>query len=222
MTPMRRAIARRMTLSQQIPQFTLARDVDASWLLEQKPVLASRHAGVGVNDLLVQALAEMALRHPGLAAAYAETADGAPALVHRDGVDVGLAVATPRGLLVPVIRDAHARSLAEIAAERGRLVGDARSGRLRSDDMRGATLTLSNLSSFGVDQFTAMLNPGETAILAVGRVNDRLVPRGRGIAVVPMLTCSLTIDHRVADGATGAAALVELAELLEGTMTWRT
>ena len=88
--------------------------------------------------------------------------------------------------------------------------------------MSGATMTLSNLSSFGIDQFTAMLNPGESAILAVGRVTDRLVPRGRGIAVLPMLTCTLTIDHRVADGATGAAALVELAELVEGAMTWRT
>jgi pyruvate dehydrogenase E2 component (dihydrolipoamide acetyltransferase) len=219
---MRRAIARRMTLSQQIPQFTLTRDVDASWLLEEKGALASRHPGVGVNDLLLQAMAEVALRHPALAAAYAETADGVPALAHRDAVDLGLAVATPRGLVVPVVRDAHTRSLADIAAERSRLVGDARSGRLRQDDMSGATMTLSNLSSFGVDQFTAMLNPGESAILAVGRVTDRLVPRGRGIAVLPMLTCTLTIDHRVADGATGAAALVELAELVEGAMTWRT
>jgi pyruvate dehydrogenase E2 component (dihydrolipoamide acetyltransferase) len=211
-----------MTLSQQIPQFTLTRDVDALWLLEQKGALASRHPGVGVNDLLLQAMAEVALRHPALAASYAETADGAPALAHRDGVDLGLAVATPRGLLVPVVRDADSRSLAAIAAERSRLVGDARSGRLRQDDMRDATMTLSNLSSFGVDQFTAMLNPGESAILAVGRVTDRLVPRGRGIAVLPMLTCTLTIDHRVADGAAGAAALVELAELVEGAMTWRT
>ena len=220
MSPMRRAIARRMTLSQQIPQFTLTREVEASWLLEQKGRVG--HGGVGVNDMLLQAMAEVALRHPGLAASYAETDDGAPALLHREQIDLGLAVATPRGLAVPVVRAAHARSLAEIAAERGRLVGDARSGRLRQEDMGGAAMTLSNLSSFGVDHFTAMLNPGESAILAVGRVADRVVPRGRGITVVPMLTFSLTVDHRVADGAAGAAALVELAELLEGGMTWRT
>jgi pyruvate dehydrogenase E2 component (dihydrolipoamide acetyltransferase) len=222
MSPMRRAIARRMTLSQQIPQFTLARDADASWLLEQKRLLGGRSAGIGVNDMLLQAMAEVALRHPELAASYAEAEDGTPALLHRDRIDLGLAVATPRGLAVPVVRAVHARSLAEIAAERGRLVGDARSGRLRQEDMSGATMTLSNLSSFGVDHFTAMLNPGESAILAVGRVVERLVPRGRDITVVPTLTFSLTIDHRVADGATGAAALVELVELLEGAMTWRT
>jgi pyruvate dehydrogenase E2 component (dihydrolipoamide acetyltransferase) len=88
--------------------------------------------------------------------------------------------------------------------------------------MTGAAMTLSNLGGFGVDRFTAMLNPGESAILAVGRVVDEVVPRGRGVAIVPTLTLTLTIDHRVADGATGAAALVELAELLEGGMTWRT
>lgn len=220
MTPMRRAIARRMTLSQQIPQFTLTREVEASWLLEQKGVVG--HAGVGVNDMLLQAMAEVALRHPAFAASYAETEDGAPALRHHESIDLGLAVATPRGLVVPVVRQAHAQTLAGIAAERARLVGDARSGRLRQEDMSDATMTLSNLSSFGVDHFTAMLNPGESAILAVGRVAERVVPRGRAITVVPTLTFSLTVDHRVADGAAGAAALVELAELLEGGMTWRT
>lgn len=217
MSTMRRAIARRMTASQQIPQFTLTREVDASWLLAQKDVLSA-----GVTDLLLQAMAEVALRHPDLAASYTETSDGAPAVLHRDGVDLGLAVATPRGLLVPVVRSAHERTLGEIAAERGRLVGEARSGRVRQEDMSGAVMTLSNLSSFGVDHFTAMLNPGESAIVAVGRTVERVVPRDRGVAIVPTLTFSMTIDHRVADGAMGAAALVELAELLEGGMTWRT
>lgn len=217
MSAMRAAIARRMTLSQQIPQFTLVREIDASWLLGQK-----EHVGVGVNDLLLQAMAEVVLRHPDLAASYVEAQDGGrPALLHREGVDVGLAVATSRGLLVPVVRSVHDRSLAQIAGERKRLVGAARSGRLGLDDMGGAALTLSNLSSFGVDRFTAMINPGEAAILAVGRVVERVVPLGRGVAVIPALSLSLTIDHRVADGATGAAALVELAELLEGGMTWR-
>jgi pyruvate dehydrogenase E2 component (dihydrolipoamide acetyltransferase) len=88
--------------------------------------------------------------------------------------------------------------------------------------MSGATMTLSNLGGFGIDRFTAMLNPGETAILAVGRTVERVVPRGRSLDIVPTLTLTLTIDHRAADGAAGAAALVELADLLEGGMTWRT
>jgi pyruvate dehydrogenase E2 component (dihydrolipoamide acetyltransferase) len=221
MSAMRAAIARRMTASQQIPQFALVRELDASWLLDRKEAFGGP-AGIGVTDLLLQAMAEVLLRHPDLAATYVEPeGDGRPGLLRRDGADLGLAVATARGLTVPVVRRAHERSLADIAAERARLVGAARSGRLSHEDMGGATMTLSNLSSFGVDHFTAMVNPGEAAILAVGRVVERVVPRGRAIHVVPTLTVSLTIDHRVADGATGAAALVELAELLEGGMTWR-
>ncbi|CAA9474282.1 MAG: hypothetical protein AVDCRST_MAG13-700, partial [uncultured Solirubrobacteraceae bacterium] len=225
---MRRAVARRMTQSQLIPQFSLERDVDAAWLLGEKDRLkaASRGAAggpaIGLNDLLLQAMAEMVLRHPALAASYVEGGDGeAPRLRRRDGVDVGLAVATPRGLLVPVVRGMHERPLAEVAAERARLVGLARSGRLAREEMGGAALTLSSLASFGVDRFRAMVNPGESCILAVGRVVDRAVPRGRGIDVVPSLSLTLTVDHRVADGAEAAAALAELAALLEGRMTWR-
>ena len=84
-----------------------------------------------------------------------------------------------------------------------------------------ASISLSSLASFGVDRFNAMLNPGESAILAVGRTTDRVVPRDRGLAVVPTMTLTMTVDHRVLDGAAGAAALAELAGLLEGGMTWR-
>jgi pyruvate dehydrogenase E2 component (dihydrolipoamide acetyltransferase) len=221
MSATRAAIARRMTQSAQIPQFALVREIDASWLLEQKAAFA-RDADVGLTDLLLQAMGEMLLRHADLAVSYVEAEDGGrPQLRHHEGADVGLAVATPRGLLVPVVRGVHEATLAAIADDRRRLVGAARSGRLGTADMTGAAMTLSNLGGFGVDRFTAMLNPGESAILAVGRVVDEVVPRGRGVAIVPTLTLTLTIDHRVADGATGAAALVELAELLEGGMTWR-
>ena len=104
---------------------------------------------------------------------------------------------------------------------RARLVAAARDGSLSLAQMTGATITLSNLGGFGVDRFAAMLNPGESAIVAVGRVSDRVVPRGRGLAVVPILTVAMTFDHRTVDGATGGAALAELADLLEGRMTWR-
>jgi len=217
----RRTVARRMTESQRIPQFSLHRDVDAEWLLAEKGRLsADGPARIGVNDLLVQALAETVGRHPDLGASYVEDGGG-PQLRRRDGVNVGLAVATERGLLVPVIARAHERSLAELALERARLVGSARDGRLGGEDMRGASISLSSLASFGVDRFNAMLNPGESAILAVGRTTDRVVPRERGLAVVPTMTLTMTLDHRVLDGAAGAAALAELAGLLEGGMTWR-
>ncbi len=217
----RAAIARRMTLSQRIPQFALEREVDATWLLEQKEVLA-RGARINLNDLLLQALAEMLGRHPELAASYEDAESGGPPqLRHRADADLGLAVATVRGLLVPVLRAVHARSLAEIADDRRRLVAAARDGRLAREDMTGGAMTLSNLGNAGIDRFTAMVNPGESAILALGRVVERVVPRGRGLAVIPTLGLTLTVDHRVADGAAGAAALVELAELLEGGMAWR-
>jgi pyruvate dehydrogenase E2 component (dihydrolipoamide acetyltransferase) len=220
---MRRAIARRMTASQRdIPQFQLVREVDVTHLMAQKTAAAAAAidgASPGVNDLLMQAIAEMLVRYPDLAAAYVD--GDAPALRRPDTVDVGLAVATDSGLLVPVIRRVHERPLREIASDRKRLVDAARAGTLGLQDMTGGTTTLSNLGSFGIDRFTAMVNPGESAIIAVGRVCDRVVPRGRGTAVVPLLTVTLALDHRVVDGATGARALAELGALLEGTMQWR-
>jgi pyruvate dehydrogenase E2 component (dihydrolipoamide acetyltransferase) len=171
--------------------------------------------------MLVQALGEAVLRHPELATSYVESEAGEPSFSRRTGGDVGLAVATDRGLVVPVIRRAHERTLGELAADRVRLVGAARSYRLAIDEMSGAAVTLSNLGGFGIDRFGALVNPGEAAILAVGRTIERVVARGRGIVVVPTLSLSLTIDHRVMDGAEGAAVLVDLAELLEGAMTWR-
>jgi pyruvate dehydrogenase E2 component (dihydrolipoamide acetyltransferase) len=220
----RRAIARRMTASQGIPQFSLEREIDATWLLATKQALPQPEAAgarSGVNDMLAQTLGELILRHPALATSYLEDGPEEPRLGRRDGADVGLAVATDRGLTVPVLRRAHERPLHELAAERVRLVGAARSGRLTLEEMSGASVTLSNLGGFGVDRFVAMLNPGEAAILAVGRPVDRVRPDGRGFALVTTLALTLTIDHRVMDGVTGARALAELCDLLEGAMTWR-
>ncbi|HEX6666672.1 MAG TPA: dihydrolipoamide acetyltransferase family protein [Solirubrobacterales bacterium] len=219
----RQSIARRLSESQLVPAYTLSRDVDAGWLLAEKGRLsADGPAKVGVLDLLLQALAETLVRHPILAASFVPPEGDTPAqLGHPDGIDLGLAVATDRGLLVPAIRRVHELTLAELALERARLVELTRSGRLGLGDMGGAAATLSSLGTFGVDQFTAMLNPGESSILAVGRTVERAVPRDRGIAVVPTITATFTFDHRVVDGAAGALALTELAELLEGGMAWR-
>jgi pyruvate dehydrogenase E2 component (dihydrolipoamide acetyltransferase) len=216
LTATRRAIARRMTASQLIPQYHVVRDVDATHLLAQKEAQA---AGVGVNDLLIQAVAETAVRHPLLAAAYVD--EDPPHLLQRDAIPVGLAVATDRGLQVPVIRDAHEQGLAAIASDRRGLVDAARAGGLALEDMAGGVITLSSLAALNVDRFTAMVNPGESAILAVGRTVEKLVPRGRTIAIVPTLTVTMSFDHRIVDGAVGAAALDELVGLLEGGMTWR-
>ncbi|HEX2392822.1 MAG TPA: dihydrolipoamide acetyltransferase family protein [Solirubrobacterales bacterium] len=219
----RQSIARRLTESQLIPQYQLSRDIDASWLLAEKRRLTDAGpAKVGVVDLLLQGLAETLVRHPLLAASFIPAYGGAPPQLRRpESIDLGLAVATERGLLVPVLRAVEEMRLADLVLERARLVELARAGRLGAAEMGGSVATLSSLGSFGVDRFNAMLNPGESAILAVGRTVERAVPRERGIAVVPTLSLTFTFDHRVVDGATGAAALSELAGLLEGEMTWR-
>ncbi len=223
LSSIRATIARRLTEAQLIPTYDLNRDVDASWLLAEKARLSAEGpAKVGVVDLLLQALAEILSRHRALAASFVPAGDGSPAgLRHPAGIDVGLAVATDRGLLVPALRGVDRLGLAELALERNRLVGLTREGRLGIADMGGAASTLSSLGSFGVDSFKAMINPGESSILAVGRTVEKAVPRDRGIAVVPTLSLTMTFDHRVVDGAAGAAALAELADLLEGAMEWR-
>lgn len=220
----RQSIARRLTESQLVPQYTLQREVDAGWLLAEKARLtAASPVKVGVLDLLLAALAETISRHRQLAASFVAARDGEPASYrHPDGIDLGVAVATERGLLVPVVRGAERRTVSELVLERTRLVELTRGGRLGLAEMGGAAATLSSLGSFGVDSFTAMLNPGESAILAVGRAVEKAVPRERGIAVVPAISLTFTFDHRVVDGAVGAAALAELAALLEGGIEWRT
>jgi pyruvate dehydrogenase E2 component (dihydrolipoamide acetyltransferase) len=224
LSPTRASIARRLGESQLVPQYTLSREIDAAWLLAEKQRLtAAGPIKVGVVDLLLQALAETLSRHPRLVASFVPAKDGEPAAFrHPEGIDLGLAVATDRGLLVPAIRGVEKRTLAELVLERTRLIELTRSGRLGLGDMGGAGATLSSLGTFGVDSFTAMLNPGESSILAVGRTVEKAVPRERGIAVVPTLSLTFTFDHRVVDGAIGAAALSELADLLEGAMAWRT
>ncbi len=223
LSSIRATIARRLTEAQLVPTYDLNREIDATWLLAEKARLSAEGpAKVGVVDLLLQALAETLTRHRALAASFVPAADGQRAgLRHPAGIDVGLAVATDRGLLVPAIRGVDRLGLAELALERNRLVGLTRDGRLGSADMGGAATTLSSLGTFGVDSFKAMINPGESSILAVGRTVEKAVPRDRGIAVVPTLTLTMTFDHRVVDGAVGAAALAELADLLEGAMEWR-
>ncbi|HEY2055491.1 MAG TPA: dihydrolipoamide acetyltransferase family protein [Solirubrobacterales bacterium] len=218
----RQSIARRLTESQLVPQYTLSREVDAGWLLAEKSRLTAAGAvKVGVLDLLLAALAETISRHRQLAASYVPPREGEPAAYrHPDSIDLGVAVATDRGLLVPVVRGAERRTVPELVLERTRLVGLTRAGRLGPADMGGAAATLSSLGTFGVDSFTAMLNPGESAILAAGRTVEKLVPRERGIAVAPVISLTFTFDHRVVDGAVGGAALGELADLLEGGIEW--
>ena len=206
--------ARRLAESQAVPHFFLTSVVDVERLLafrkEVNAGLEPRGIRVSVNDLLVRAAA-LALRlHPDANSSWA-----GDKLLRHGHVNVGIAVATDTGLLVPVVADADRKSLSEIATETVALAGKARDGKLKLNEMTGGTFSISNLGMFGIDQFTAVINPPEAAILAVGAASPVPVLRDGVLVEVPKLKITLTVDHRVMDGAVAAAFLRELVGILE-------
>jgi pyruvate dehydrogenase E2 component (dihydrolipoamide acetyltransferase) len=203
---MRRAIAERMTLSfRDVPQYSISRDVDMT-----AANVARIAAGVSYADVLIWAVARTLRDHPRLAMRY-----DAEGLIPADGIHLGIAVALDDGLLVPVLRDADLKELAVISRERSALQEGARAGKLPVEALVGAVFTVSNLGQQGVDRFTAIVNPPEAAILAVGRVRDLVVARDGAAVVAPVATLTLSVDHRVVDGAPAAAFLADLAGRLE-------
>jgi pyruvate dehydrogenase E2 component (dihydrolipoamide acetyltransferase) len=165
---------------------------------------------VTVTDVLTKVAAQALMRHREVNAEFSEDA-----ILLHPSANVGIAVAAPQGLVVPVIRAAERLSLAEIAAARADVVGRARGNKLRADDLEGGTFTISNLGMYAVESFTAVLNPPQAAIVAVGATEDRVVPRDGELVVRPMLTLTATFDHRAVDGAPAAAFLETLKESLE-------
>lgn len=207
-----RVMAERLTQAwTTIPHFYLQRDVDAGALLAWQAEAAARSAEkVSITDLLVKVIAAALTRHPRVNASWR---DGDIRL-NRD-INIGLAVAVEDGLLVPVIHGAAALGLNDITRERKALVSAAQAARLTPDQMSGGTFTLSNLGMYGVDEFKAIVNPPQAAILAVGRIAERVVPIQGQPAVRSMLTLSLSCDHRVVDGARGAQFLQTVSDMIE-------
>ena len=206
-------MAERTTRSwQTAPHFYLSRDVDAGRLETWRTSARERpgYERVTHTDLLVKLAAAALQRHPRVNAAWR---DGG--IVESSDVNVGIAVAIEDGLVVPVVHAADRLELREIAERRAELVEAARAGRLGPEDVGGGTFTISNLGMFGVDAFTAILNAPQAAILAVGRIADRIVPVDGRPEVRPMCTLTLSFDHRVVDGARGAQFLDTLAGLVE-------
>jgi len=207
-----RIMAERMTASwTTAPHFYLVREVDASRLIAWRERAA---AGAGVRltytDLLVKLVAAALAQHPGVNAAWR---DGA--VVHNAEINVGVAVAIEAGLVVPVIHRADTLALAEIAARREDLAARAHAGKLRPADIQGGGFTISNLGMYGIDAFDAIVNPPQAAILAVGRIADRVVAASGQPAVRPTMVLTLSCDHRALDGARGARFLGALAALVE-------
>jgi pyruvate dehydrogenase E2 component (dihydrolipoamide acetyltransferase) len=207
-----RIMAERTTQSwTSVPHFFLMREVNASRLITWREQVQKRSTEkITFTDLLVKVAAALLREHPRLNAAWR---DGR--ILLNDAINIGLAVATEEGLVVPVIQHADTLSVSQIAQRRSELVKRTRDSRVRLEDVAGGTFTISNLGMYGVDIFNAIINPPQAAILAVGRIADRVVPVAGQPMVQPMMSLSLSCDHRVVDGARGAQFLSALADLLE-------
>jgi pyruvate dehydrogenase E2 component (dihydrolipoamide acetyltransferase) len=213
LTPMRRIIAERMANSKQTaPHFYVRIDVDMTQVDRQRSASREKREPLtpSINDYILSACARTLADFPLLNASFTEHGVS----IYSD-VNLGVAVALQEGLVVPVIRNADRLSLQEIAQQSRELAEKAQKKKLFPSDYEGGTFTVSNLGMFGVNDFVAIINPPQCAILAVGQVAPRVVPDGEGIAVRSMMTMSLSADHRVVDGALAASFLKHVKELLE-------
>jgi pyruvate dehydrogenase E2 component (dihydrolipoyllysine-residue acetyltransferase) len=207
-----RIMAERMTASwTTAPHFYLFREVNVSRLVSWREQ-ANKRAGVRITytDLLVKLVAAGLSRHPRVNASWKNGA-----IVRNDDINIGLAVAVEDGLIVPVIHRADTLGLAEIASRREDVVSRGQAGKLKPADIQGGGFTISNLGMYGVDAFNAIVNPPQAAILAVGRIADRVVAVNGQPAVEPTMILTLSCDHRALDGARGAQFLGALADLIE-------
>lgn len=198
-----------------VPHFYLERDVNASALGQWRKALQARStAKITYSDLMVKTVAAALRKHPRLNASWQNEQ-----IIANAEINVGLAVAVEDGLLVPVVHSADRLGLAEIAARRIDLVEKAQSGKLPPADLANGTFTISNLGMFGVERFNAIVNPPQAAILAVGAIVDRVVPVNGQPAVQPMMTLTLSCDHRIVDGARAAQFLQTLVSYLEDPLS---
>lgn len=213
LSTIRRVTARRLTEAAAVPQFSLTTVLDARRLVDFRTEINERLAPTGtkvsVTDLLVRACAVALRAHPEVNSSF-----GGDSIVRHRRVHVGIAVALEDGLIVPVLHDADRKSVGEIGSEARELAALARAGKLTPDGFTGGTFTISNLGMYGIDSFTAVLNPPEAAILAVGAVSDQAFVRDGQVTIHPALNLTLTVDHRVLDGASAAAFLRDLTGLL--------
>jgi pyruvate dehydrogenase E2 component (dihydrolipoamide acetyltransferase) len=208
----RKTIARRLTQAWTVPAFQLTVDVDMTRVNElvQGQRELNPDVRITVTDVLTKVCAQALVRHGDMNVQYADDS-----LLVFPNADIGIAVAAPQGLVVPIVRGAERLTIAQIAQVRADLVGRARDAKLRAEDLDGGTFTISNLGMFDVDQFIAVLNPPQASILAVGATREQVVPRDGELHVLPVMTMTLTCDHRAVDGATGAEFLRTIRSFLE-------
>jgi pyruvate dehydrogenase E2 component (dihydrolipoamide acetyltransferase) len=208
LTSLRKTIARRLTQAWEAPAFQISMSADMTRAQELRERL--REQNVTVTDVLMKLAAIALLRHREVNAQFADDE-----LRIFPNAHIGLAVATERGLIVPVLREVERKSLVQLAAERGEIVQRTREGKLSQEDLEGGTFTISNLGMYGVEIFTAVLNPPQSAILAVGAIEEKPVVENGELLARPLMAMTLTCDHRAVDGAKAAEFLRELKTLLE-------
>jgi pyruvate dehydrogenase E2 component (dihydrolipoamide acetyltransferase) len=212
LTSMRSTIARRLSESKRdIPHYRLVADLDMDALAGRRASLVESGLRISINDLLLHAIATALQKHPRLNAQFA-----GEELLQYDQVDLAVAVATPGGLVTPIVRDAANQSVQQIAAAVRDLAERARAGKLAREEITGGTFTVSSLGMFGVRQFDAIINPPQVAILAIGAMQERPVVRSGALAVGHQVTVSLSSDHRVVDGADAAGFLATLSQVVAG------
>ncbi|MEE2905807.1 MAG: pyruvate dehydrogenase complex dihydrolipoamide acetyltransferase [Gemmatimonadota bacterium] len=216
---MRKTIAKRLVTSiGPVPTFYLTVDVDMERVIQAKSsintMLEPKGMKISINDVVLKAVAAALRRHPNCNAQWHE------GFVRRfNAVHLGVAVAVDDGLITPVIKNAHSKGIARIGSEVRELAGRAREKRLQPDEYTGATFSVSNLGMFGIQEFTAIINPPEAAILAVGGIEDAPVVRSGEIVMRPRMRITMSCDHRVIDGAQGARFLQTLKSMLEEPTT---
>jgi pyruvate dehydrogenase E2 component (dihydrolipoamide acetyltransferase) len=210
----RRVTARRLTDSfMHIPHFPLSADIEIDRLIAARKAINSNlepGQAISLNDMMIKASAIALMAHPEAHASY--TDDG---IARHRAAHISVAVAIEGGLMTPVVRDAHSKGLAQIAGEVRELARRARERRLKPHEYQGGTFSISNLGMFGVRSFGSILNPPESMILSIGEGSRRPVVRNDAIVAATVMTVTLTCDHRVVDGATGARWLQTFRQLIE-------
>jgi pyruvate dehydrogenase E2 component (dihydrolipoamide acetyltransferase) len=213
---LRRVIARRLTESATtIPSFTVGAAIDVTDLLALRADLKAAGSAVSITDLVHAATIGALVEHP-----LVNSVTDGEHLWRREAVHLGIAVSIPGGLLVPIVRDAQSLELPDLSSRSRAIVGAAREGKLGPDELSGSTFTVSNMGMFGVDTFSAIINPGESGILAVSAIKPRVVAMDHGIVTRSVMQLTLTADHRLVDGELGARFVETIRARLEDASTF--
>ena len=213
---MRRTIARRLITSLgPVPHFFLTSEIDMERATDLRRAINELNPDLklSINDVIIKVAAAALLGHPQVNASFQDKT-----IRYYEHADIGVAVATDNGLITPVVRSADLKSLVEIAAEVRELAGRARARKLKPEEYTGASFSISNLGMFGIDEFTAVINPPEGAILAVGAMTPKPVVKDASIVVRQTMRVTMSCDHRVIDGATGAQFLQTFKQILENPL----